>query len=99
MKKYLAKEEDKEKVDYDAIIRPAEPIRNFQDIAKKTAALALLEKKESNDNDAESEDGPSLEAAMRRGERKSTERGQEDEGLVRGALPCRLKDCAILGRF
>ena len=42
LKKYLAKEEDKEKIDYDAIIRPSEPIRNFQDIAKKTAHLALL---------------------------------------------------------
>ena len=38
----MAKEEDKEKIDYDAIIRPSEPIRNFQDIAKKTAHLALL---------------------------------------------------------
>ena len=68
LKKYLAKEEDKEKVDYDAIIRPSEPIRNFQDIAKRTAALALLEKKESNDsNDADTDD-PDLAAAKKRGE-------------------------------
>ena len=67
LKKYLAKEEDK-KVDYDAIIRPSEPIRNFQDIAKKTAALALLEKNSSNDNDGEGDaNSPDLEAARRRG--------------------------------
>ena len=69
LKKYLAKEEDKEKIDYDAIIRPSEPIRNFQDIAKKTAALALLEKKSSNDNDDEGNaNAPDLEATRRRGE-------------------------------
>jgi len=68
LKKYLAKEEDKEKIDYDAIIRPSEPIRNFQDIAKRTAALALLEKKESNDsNGAEDDDDPDLAAAKKRG--------------------------------
>jgi outer membrane biosynthesis protein TonB len=58
LKKYLDKEEDREKkIDYDNIIRPTEPIRNFQDIARKTAALAKLD----NNNDDE-------EGARRRGQ-------------------------------